>query len=579
MRRELCHHQRVNRRPQILLVDLPEEADNRLRARGRNVQRGSLGQLWKVDADARLLPVDLSQADLPNRTEGDIIVLDFEPEVQTGLPPVTWPPNGERGFFQSLAKGAVDFRPRVAAALNPDWQRIYDHGGVFCIFADQAQPTEYIFGEQLPHRVNELSHWQLRLWDILDPLKELDVTSDQGSDIRPTDPAEELGVASLLRGEFTCTVRPTGQQEKRWLPLAENRWGASVAGVLFGEGDEGLVVVLPHVEDKASVIEWVVDDLAPRFRPKLFPDSDQARWRQSTALELVAVGKLRAEVAEVRQRAEEAEATLMERIDAARSEQEWLLDLLDGTDEVLVDAVACALRVCGLEDVRNADEELAAADPGADRREDLQIHDRSPLVLVEVKGITRPRPREAEALQVSNYIAPRMRATGRHDVVGLTVINHERHLPPEARADDIFVSDVVISAEERQIGLLRSVDLYRLARGVVEYGWPPDTVCDRFWKPGLLDGRPEHHEPLGRVINVFDEQEVIAVELTAALGRGNRIALELPIYTVELEATSLQQDRREVDHAGPGEHVAIHVGELANALRKGMPVLFARGPV
>ncbi|MDQ4145419.1 MAG: hypothetical protein M3198_17095 [Actinomycetota bacterium] len=43
----------------------------------------------------------------------------------------------------------------------------------------------------------------------------------------------------------------------------------------------------------------------------------------------------------------------------------WLLGLLDGTDDILVDAVARALRVCGIEDGRNADVELAVDDRGA----------------------------------------------------------------------------------------------------------------------------------------------------------------------------------------------------------------------
>lgn len=562
-------------RPHILLVDVPSEAHERLAARQYSVQRGTLGCKWRVDPAPDLLPVGLGEAHLPNRTEQDIIVVDFAADLQTGEPSITWPPQSESGFYQSMVRGIVDFRPRVATAVNHDWQRIYEHGGVFCVFADEPFPIGYVYGERLARGVQERDEVEMRLWDLVDPLGALRVASDAGGDIRATSAAEGLGVAEHLTGRFTCTVEAIGQQAQRWLPLATNRWGKCVAGLLLGEGDKGMIVVLPQIDDKASAVAWVVNDLAPRLRPKLFPDLEQGGWRREPELELVTVRELRGELAEVRRRAGEAEAALQARIDAARSEIDWLLDLLDGTDDVLVGAVARALSACGLKDVRNADAELAAADPGADRREDLQVHDRPQLLLVEVKGITRPRPQESEVLQVGKYLAPRMRSLGGRDVVGLTVINHERHLPPATRAAEVFGADVFAAAEDQHIGLIRAVDLYRLARGAVEYSWSPEVLRDRFWQPGVLDGRPEHHEPLGRIAHVFEEAKVIAVDLTATLRRGARIAVELPTHTVEIEADSLQQERRDVESAEAEEHVAIYVGEHVDELREGMDILVA----
>ncbi len=151
------------RRPHILLVDLPREVHARVTARTHGVQRGSLGKRWKVDPQARLLLDDLDQAHLPNRTEQEIIVVDFAAELGTGEPPVSWPPQGEESFYQSMTQGVLDFRPRVAAALNRDWQRIYDHGGVFCVFAAQADPVEYVYGERLSAGVRRRRDLEMRL--------------------------------------------------------------------------------------------------------------------------------------------------------------------------------------------------------------------------------------------------------------------------------------------------------------------------------------------------------------------------------------------------------------------------------
>lgn len=105
-------------RPHILLVDLPQEAHDRLAERGHTVQRGTLGPKFEVEPDPGLLPASLEHAHLPNRTEQDIIIVDFAGELRTAQPPVTWPPQGQQAFYQSKVRGIVDFRPRVVAALR-----------------------------------------------------------------------------------------------------------------------------------------------------------------------------------------------------------------------------------------------------------------------------------------------------------------------------------------------------------------------------------------------------------------------------------------------------------------------------
>ncbi len=81
---------------------------------------------------------------------------------------------------------------------------------------------------------------------MLNPLDQLLVRFDRGADISPTDAAEKIGMAGLLRGEYICTVEPAEPQKQRWIPLAENRWGKGVRPVL-GEGIEGVLVVLPQL--------------------------------------------------------------------------------------------------------------------------------------------------------------------------------------------------------------------------------------------------------------------------------------------------------------------------------------------
>lgn len=232
-----------------------------------------------------------------------------------------------------------------------------------------------------------------------------------------------------------------------------------------------------------------------------------------------------------------------------------------------------------MRDVRDADAELAASDPSADRREDLQIHDRSPLLLVEVKGTARPRPQESEALEVAKYLHPRARDLERTDIIGLTIINHQRHLPPAERAAEVFGADVITAAKGQHVGLLRAVDLYRLARGAVEYGWSADVTAERFWRPGLLHGRPDHLVPVGHVLHVFAKAQAVVLKLCAQLAIGDRIAVELSPQTVELDVTSLQQQHVAVERVSAGQDAGVFVGDLVEELREGMEVLSTRSSV
>lgn len=172
------------------------------------------------------------------------------------------------------------------------------------------------------------------------------------------------------------------------------------------EGGDGVVVVLPQVEDKTALVEWLVEDLGPRLSPNIFPNRSTGAWRDGHEYELDRVQELRRELVRQREDAAATETALVERIQEARDQDSWLLDLLDGTDEALVRAVKSAFEAYGVGEVEDADAKLSEDDPAADRREDLRVNHRSPLLLVEVKGITRSRPSEAEVLQPGKYLAP-----------------------------------------------------------------------------------------------------------------------------------------------------------------------------
>ena len=132
-------------KPKILLVDLPD-VDTTLIAEGYLVESGTLGTPYKVTKDDGMTPV-ISDYDLPNHTEQEIVVLDLLAteilECPTGEKHTS---DGANDWWVSSSKGVVDPRARAAAAIQGDFNTILGHGGVFIIFAAPRFRQDITYG-------------------------------------------------------------------------------------------------------------------------------------------------------------------------------------------------------------------------------------------------------------------------------------------------------------------------------------------------------------------------------------------------------------------------------------------------
>src|SRR5206468_3493884 len=116
------------------------------------------------------------------------------------------------------------------------------------------------------------------------------------------------------------------------------------------------------------------------------------------------------------------------------------------------------------------------------KQEDLQVQDRSPALLVEVKGLAG-QPTESDTLQVTKYIMRRMKQWGRTDVHGMSLVNHQRNMPALDRDhENVFTAQQVQDAEHNGTGLMTTWELFRLLRGKTQWGWPDEAVCDVFYR-------------------------------------------------------------------------------------------------
>lgn len=482
-------------RPKILLIDVKDESEEALQDAGYSVRQGTFGQPYEVEMRSQYTKVITSEI-LPPLAESDVVVVDLaSPKPMSGPAGDYRVARGEPDWWASCARGVVDSRPMSMFERRDDFDGLLEHGSVFVLFAAPREIQDICFGRpsDLPWDNFDGNEVNCDNWSLLSALdsSELTITRQSGQDIRvlATPAIGPLLERHLDGASFACTVEAVGD----WVglvPLATNRYDRPVAGMLGAPENRGpgpgFILILPAVRDKAALLLDLLESWLPDVAPHLFPDVEGARWVERPEYELPGVLALKDEVAQIRRETQERIAELQTQIEQKRDEFWFVHALLRDTGDDLVEAVKKSLTVLGFTSVVDVDEEFDAEESDGFKREDLRIEDRSPWLLVEVKGI-QSRPRDEDALQVSKYIAPCMKETDRTDIQGLCIINHQRHLPALDRDNEnVFREDVVATAMKDDVALMTTWDLYRLVRGVLEYDWPRERVQDILYRPGRL---------------------------------------------------------------------------------------------
>lgn len=306
----------------------------------------------------------------------------------------------------------------------------------------------------------------------------------------------------------------------------------------------------------------LVENYFPAIAPALFPDTKLARWTSQPEYELQSISKLRQKIVEVQENARLEVNRLEESIQSEQEENNYLFDLARETGNSLVEAVKAALQVLGFLKVVDVDELLERDGLQRQNREDLQIHDSEPTLVVEIKGISH-YPTDEDALTVQKYVVLRMKEWNRVNVKGMSIVNHQRHFPPLDRNNKMpFRQDVIDAATEQEIGLLTGWDLHRLVRSYVANGWKHADVEGLFFKSGRIAIVPAHYQEIGIIERFIERINVVGIRLANTLRRGDRIAFELPVMFKEQNCVSLQYENKTIDAASAGMLVGI-VTELS----------------
>jgi hypothetical protein len=559
-------------KPKILLMDLPQAAHVALSLRGFNVSNGTLGKPYKVAKTSNYQPL-IGSGDVPKHTEQEIVVIDLNcDELDEGPQGEKHRPDAEFDLWGKCDRGFIDPRVRTSIQLKDAFDRTHSIGGVFVVFADERTGISLQVarcgynglydGEQFPHDV----------YHFLSEISDLVVENDHGEELIPADTKSSLGrlLADFLpESAFKCVLKGGYRSKDTWQTLAKNKFGQAVA-ICRCRSAEGSVIILPQIRDKVAFLERLFIEVLPELAPHLFPHIEKGKWTHQPEYELPRVKELKAKQDDIVRNAKEVLKQLDAEIEKERTANGWIQNLLTGTDSDLVAAVKKAFEAFGFAEVVDVDVERDRE--GKSRREDLQIHDQSPLIIVDIKGIGA-FPSDEDALQADKHAAIRMREMKRTDIVGLSIINHQRHLPPLDRDNVMpFRQELLDAAEERSLGLMTSWDVYRLLRNSTKFGWNGEQIRPLFYKRGRITAVPTHYRLIGTVAKAWTDKFGVVIENQEELRIGDRVAVEFPIEFEEVAVSSIRVNDQDVQCAKVGDPVGILWSAEMPKLKEGMRV-------
>lgn len=564
--------------PKILLIDMVPGIDVALKKDGYNISVGTFGRPYKVQKSSGYQPVVVKPS-LPNFTEREIIIVDLVPDdPEPGPSGEKMVPAAELDWWAKCIHGVIDPRPMTMAMVQGQFERILDNGGAFIIFADTRNRQKFVFAQDFGHyngiTIREDIHYDN--WSLLSVLSNLTINDDHGEEIdtvKGESPLVKLLADYLDDSTFCCTFEAQWHLEKRWFALAKNKYGAAVAGVIAPpeKTKSGWIFIFPRIKNKDHFLSAFLKNILPDLCPGLFPHAEGQKWVQRAEYELPSVLQKAKQISDIQDDAAKKVVDLEKAIQEDRNASQFLYALIRETGDPLVEAVKKALALIGFKSVVDVDDEMTKAGKEASLREDLRILDNSPVLVVDIKGVAG-MPADAEALQAQKHAYVYIQEQKRPDVRGLTIINHQRLLPPLERKNDMpFRKEILDNAEHVKLGLMTGWDLFRLVRGFIQNNWKTEHVIPIFYQTGRILPIPMHYEYIGKVKQVWKTAFSVDIE-QGEIRVGDRVAVEFPVDFGEQPVKSLRLNDANVEVAAAKCEVGIQRQESLPKVKSGMPV-------
>ena len=556
--------------PNILLIDLSNETYDELKSKGFNVSKGSFGSPYSVYKSDKYNFVK-GEADLPVISEQDVVIIDLVKKPINSNEIKYEDPGNIKKLFQSSENGIIDIRPNSMDIYLEKFDRIFENGRFFVIFAESLFEEDYILGKSDKYGKINGDHITYNNWSFLSILNNLFVINNQGKEINikhDVSPFNEFFKKHLGNSKYNCVFEYVVDDE--FLTLLENRFDESV-GCLISINDsekQGHILILPDMPRTPELILDLLNEVLPSLSPNLFPNV-KGKWIEEDEYEFKYIKDLKNQIEEIAIEAKTKIEKIEEDISSERREYGFLHGILTGTGDELVDDVQKCLKFIGFNNVVDADEFVKE---GEDKEEDLQIFDNEVKLLVEVKGPST-KTKNTYVNQISNYVSRRRKEWKTFDLDGVLIINHQRNIPPLKRDNTtVFTRNQINDAERDDICLITTWELFLLIRGLIKYNWNPKVIRDLFYQSGRISAIPSNYEPIGQIFTTIKDKGVIGIEINKGdLSKGQMIGYIISNEFFEENVESLQIDNKDIGNATVGDKVGI-TSKFINNLKEGLTV-------
>ena len=453
------------------------------------------------------------------------------------------------------------------------FDRIFEHRGAFVIFADKKLKQELVLAYSSNYGLQGGDKIPFDNWSFVSALGQFEITSDSGTEIK-FDRSTVLGrilADDPSNSRFTCTIEAGHPWRKEWIRVGDNKYGAAVAGYFVDPASKGSITVIPQVSDKGQFLTQLFQDFLPEISPHLFPDFEGAKWIHRKEYELPSVVALQNKLLGVEEEYLRIYDSLQNSIAETQTKDAYLYALISETGTMLVNAIKTALAALGFKKVVDVDAIEQQAGNANSLREDLQIHDITPTLIVDVKGIGGI-PTDADALQAQKHAFIRIKEWKRVDVKGLTIINHQRYIPALDRDNDhAFRQEILDNAVQVELGLMTAWDLWRILRNVQKLGWRLEDVQPLFYRTGRIKVVPEHYIFAGVIEHLW--KGIVGVRVKQGqIKIGDTLAFEGDIEFEEMSVNSMQVNGKQVEIADAGEGVGVQTILAKPIIKEGMRV-------
>jgi hypothetical protein len=569
--------------PLIMLMNttLYDNQIKEMQAEGYNVKRGNFGLPYTENPDYPLQVLYENSYFPDNFSEADVVIIDLSYSVmKKPLSQRTIADQKGRYLLAGHPLRFADPRSIHMSRRRAELDTIYQNGGTFIIFIDENVAIDVYVPSHNPQLFAPQLLKTFRVWDFLTVLESrIEVIDKKGNSFQITSTSKDIQQLLQRHAEgvtFHAEIK-THVLKDRWHTLAINKFGSTIAAMLAPTPgtNEGYIFFFPHFKDKPAFLLDLFKAPPSELTSIFFSETKKADWLGQDIFNLPRVRELEATIQHIREETDRQIQELLGQVSFEKESHQFLFELMSESGTPLVNAVKQALKTIGFQEIIDRDEVLKARGV-INMEEDLNIGDRLPLILVEIKGV-EGRGTESQALQVTKHFTSRAEEMKLQDsdIHGITILNHEIETNPLDRITQPFTDLVIQNTKKTSLGLMTTWTLYKLVLNYIKHKWKHEQVADLFYRRGFIEPIPLHYEYIGRIDGFLPKYSCVTIQIEKrAIFKGDRVAFVpelLPEYEEQI-ADSMQLDGKLVEEVQVGKRFSLLTSLPKEKLRNGTRV-------